>query len=315
MSNSTIFTVAPSKSLVTSYYSLSLIIVGTILNLLTFVTLCRSKFRDKNRRPTLHYMRTIAIIDIFMLYGWNLDHYLWNLHGYTLLLYSIPTCKIFLFLDYFPVQTSAWLRIFLCIDRYLLLSRPRRTWFGHSKNVLIIIVCIISIFTLFNLDIVIFCCFYDTSGSIDPDSPFYSLNPLWNYIDLVIYNCIPFVLMIFFNSKIIYYLIQLRQTSSVQNSQIQHRAITITLVITTFLFLVMTIPSNVAYACFITVADPTLLELLNSLLYTYHITSFPLYFITLREFRQEFIDMILFKNRPTRIQPSRPTPPAIIGQL
>ena len=296
MSNSTIFALAPSKLLFASYYPLSLAIGGTIFNLLTFVTLCRSKFRDTNQRPTLHYMRTIAIIDILMLYGYNLDHYLWNIHGFTLLTYSIASCKFFSFLNYFPLQTSAWLRIFLCLDRYLLLSRPRRTWFGHSKNILIIIACIIIIFTLFNLHVVIFACFYDTNGSIDSDSQVYSIYPFWNDVNLGVYNVIPFLLMTLLNSKIIYYLIHLRQTSSVQNSQIQHRAITITLVITTFLFLAMTIPSTVAYSFFILVADHTLLQLLNSLLYTYHVTSFPLYFITLREFRQEFIKMILFKN-------------------
>ncbi len=77
-----------------------------------------------------------------MLYGWNLDYYLTTVYQFHMLRYSIVLCRFISFLSYFAAQSSAWLRVFVCLDRYLSLSRIHKTWFGHSKNVLIIIACI-----------------------------------------------------------------------------------------------------------------------------------------------------------------------------
>jgi hypothetical protein len=82
----------------------------------------------------------------------------------------------------------------------------------------------------------------------------------------------------------IYHLIHLYRTTKIQNSRIHHRSISITLVITTFLFLIRTTPSMIAFA-FFSNSDETVLSLLDDILYTYHITSFSLYFITFKEFR------------------------------
>jgi hypothetical protein len=115
--------------------------------------------------------------------------------------------------------------------------------------------------------------------------------------------------MIISNSGVIYHLFHLHATIAIQNIRIQHRAISITLLITTFLFLIMTVPSTVAFALFYT-ANETLLNVLDGLLYSYHILSFPLYFITYGTFRREYIAMILCKNhrqpvlRQNQIQPN-----------
>ncbi|CAF1255261.1 unnamed protein product [Rotaria sordida] len=306
MSNNTTATsIKSSEALIVAYYPFTLIIVGTLLNLLTFIILCRPTFKDTKKQPIIHYMRTIAIFDILMLYGWNLDHYLQIMYGYILLTYSIPTCKIFGFLNYVAPQSSAWLRVFICLDRYLSASRLHRTWFSHQKSVLIIITSIILFFMLFNLHILIFACFYRRSGSINANAQLYRIYPLWDYINLGLYNCAPFILMIIFNSGVIYHLIRHRHARIIQNSNIQHRAISITLVLTTFLFLIMTIPATIVAAFFFT-TQATLMKILDSALYTYHITSFPLYFITFGAFRRECIMMITCKNSTRRIAPALP---------
>ncbi|CAF4595333.1 unnamed protein product, partial [Rotaria socialis] len=165
----------------TAYYPLALITVGTLLNTFTFIILCQPAFKNTAAKPTIHYMRAIAIFDIIMLYGWNFDHYLLEVHGYTLQLYSVPFC---------------------------------------------------------------------------------------------LYNCIPFILMVAFDSGVIYHLIRADQVTTIQHQRIQHRSITITLVITTVLFLTMTIPATVFYGFFTSTASYVILHLLDSLLYTYHILSF-----------------------------------------
>ena len=140
-----------TELLIVAYYSLTVTVVGTILNFFTFIILCRSTFRDTRARPTLHYMRTIAIFDILTLYGWNLDHYIYPIHGFYLQFTSLVPCKFLSFLNYFAAQSSAWLRVFICLDRYLSLSRLHRTWFSKSKSVLIIIGCIMGVLFLLNI--------------------------------------------------------------------------------------------------------------------------------------------------------------------
>ena len=243
-------TPADSEFILTIYYPLLLIIVGTILNFLTFAVLCRLPFRDMKKQPAMHYMRTMAIFDIFVLYGWNLDHYFTTMRGISLSMYSIPSCKLINFISYFATQTSAWLRVFICIDRYLSLSHLNRTCLNKSKSILIIIGCTITVFFVLNLHILLFACYFESDGEINPNAVWYGIYPLWDNIHLIIYNCIPFILMVIFNSGVIYHLAHLRRTTTVQNSRIQHRSISITLVITTFLFLAMTIPSGVTFAFF-----------------------------------------------------------------
>ncbi|CAF1510300.1 unnamed protein product [Adineta steineri] len=309
MTNNTTENISESSASViaVAYYAFSLIIVGTVLNLLTYVVLCRSKFKDTDEQPTLYYIRTVAIFDVLMLYGWNFDHYTLTIHGFQLPTYTIASCKYAQFLNYFTAQISAWLRVFICLDRYLSLSRLHRTWFGRPKSVLIIITCIISFFTLFNLHLIIFGCFYDATGSLNANSRLYTIYPMWDFVNLAMYNCLPFLLMVLFNSGVIYHLMRLRRTSTIQNSRIRHRAITITLVVTTFLFLIMTIPATVAFGFFGNTAGDIVLYTLDSILYTYHILSFPLYMITFTEFRREFIKMITCNRYGRRIAPQPAT--------
>ena len=286
-----------------TYYPLFVIIAGTLFNLFTLLILCRPVFRDTSKRPTIHYMRVIAVFDILILYGWNFDHYLQGAHGFRLQAYVIVSCKIVSFLNYFAAQVSAWVRVFICLDRYLSLSRLHKTWFGQSKSVLIIIASIVSIFFVLNVHILLFACYTKADGSIDTNSHLYAVYPMWDFINLGVYNTVPFMLMSMFNSGVIYHLIHLRQTSTVQNSRIHHRSISVTLVITTCLFLLMTTPATISFAFFIDTTSYTVLHLLDCILYTYHILSFPLYLLTFTEFRHESLRLLKLRP-PRRVEPA-----------
>jgi hypothetical protein len=288
-------------------YSLVLIIVGTILNLLTFIILCRTTFRNANKRPTLHYMRTIAIFDILMLYGWNFDHYLERTLGIKMNTYSVFSCKFFTFMNYFISHVSAWLRVCICFDRYLSLSRLHRTWFGLSKNVLIIIRFLFLIFTLINFHFFPFVCYYE-NDQVNIESRFYTVYPMWDHVNLILYNCLPFLLMIIFNTGVIYHLILLQRISTVRKtSRIQHRAISAKLLVTTCLFFLMTTPVSIAYAYFSSINE-NILDALNSVLYTYHTLGFPIYCLTFAEFRREFFKLIPSYNYQNRSMIHHATP-------
>ena len=299
-----------SEYILLGYYPLFLIIVGTVLNGTTLFILCRRSFKETKKQPTIQYMRAIAIFDVLMLYGWNLQHYLSSVYGFTLERYSIASCKIFLFLGYFTTQSTSWLRVFVCLDRYLSLSHLHRTWFNHSRSVTMVIVGVIGLLALLNLHLMLFGCFYTSAGTIDINAPFYAIFPLWDYVNLAVYNCIPFVFMMLLNIGVIYHLLRLHRTSSVPNSRIQHRSLSITSVATTFLFVLMTIPATIAFAFFQATAGDIVLSLLDATLFTYHITSFPLYLITFRKFRKEFIALATCGTSEKRVTPAT-TPPRI----
>ena len=179
--------------------------------------------------------------------------------------------------------------MFVCLDRYLSLSRLHKTWFNQSKNVLIIITTTLTIIIIINFHFFPFVCFYESDGSVNPESRRYNVYPMWDYVNLGLYNCIPAIFMSVFNSGVIYHLIRIRQTSTIQNSRIHHRSISITLVITTCLFLVMTTPATISFAFFQQVTARMILQIFDYVLYTYHLLSFPVYLITFTEFRHEVI--------------------------
>ena len=292
-----------TESILIAYYPMFLIIFGSMLTFWVLFILRRGTFRHTKRQPTIHYMRATIVFDILMLYGWNLQHYLMAVYGFTLERYSISSCKFFLFFSYFAAQSSAWLRVFVCLDRFLSLHYLHKTWFSRSKNVLIIIAGLLTLLILFNLHLSILGCSYNLLGEIVFENGWYRVFPLWDYINLVVYNCIPFICMVLLNAGVIYHLVRLRRTRTIQNSRIQHRSLSITSLITTFLFLSMTIPASIAFGFFANTTTPTILYLTDACLFTYHITSFPLYMITFSKFRRESLQAILCRKADPRIGP------------
>ena len=293
----------PYEQWIVAQFSITVTVVGTVFNALTLFILCRTSFRETSARPVIHYMRAMAVFDTLMLYGWNIDHYLKPIHGFTLQTLNIPMCRFLSFLNYFAAQASAWFRVFVSLDRYLALSRLHRTWFGKSQNVLIVIFCVILITTLINGLFFVVGCSINSNGSISVLSWAFQIYPTWDYLNLVFYNCLPFLLMMIFNCGVIYHLIKLRQTSTLATSRIDHRSISVTLLTTTFLFLLMTIPVTVAFAFFFWI-DVAILRALDGLLYSYHVLSFPLYLLTFDEFRNQFLILIRIRRNDRRIGPS-----------
>ena len=291
-----------TQTLIVAYYALVLVIVGTCLNLLTFVVMYQSNFRQTRTRTTRQYILAISIFDILTLYGWNLRHYLSGVHGFTLEHESMFLCKYFAFFNYFTAQTSAWLRVLICFDRYLSLSRTELTWFNRSKNVPIVVGCVIGFFALLNGILFIYGCSYDANGNLSNQGWAFNIYPLWDYVNLVFYNCLPFFFMVLCNSGVIYYLTRVSRTTAIQTLRLQNRATSLTLLITTFLFIVMTVPATIAFAFFST-SDKALLSSLDGILYTYHVMSFPLYLSTLAKFRRKFWSLIICKHIHFRVAP------------
>lgn len=159
-----------AEKLTIARFSLSVTVLGTVFNVFTFLIHCRSTFRSEIVRPVLHYMRTMAIFDILMLYGWNLDPYLEPTYGFKIQTLNISLCRFLSFINYFASQSSAWLRVFVSLDQCIITSRLHRPWFSQSKCVLMIISCIIGFFTLLNSIFFVYGCSKTAHGTISESS-------------------------------------------------------------------------------------------------------------------------------------------------
>lgn len=258
--------------------------------------LYRKKFRQ---RPTTHYMRAIAMVDILMIYGWNLDHFLRLRFGFEIDRLTIITCKIFMYFNNSCNQAAAWFRVLMCADRLYTLNQVRqsRTMTRH-RTVLLIIGITIGVICLLNLHIPIFTCYRpENSTRIVPDSLYYSVYPMWNYVNLAVYNCLPFLAMVFFDVRIVRHLMAARSCSTVKHPRVQHTSIAASMFLSTFLFLLMTTPSTITFIFSPDVFPSVefrkkLVIALDSMQYTYHSAAFFVYFATLIEFRMEFHRMM-----------------------
>ena len=91
-----------------SIYSLILVIVGTLGNLLTIIILCR---RNLRRYVTMRYLIAVSVCDTISLYGWNLN----NFYKFTISSnynnleeISLIHCRIMSYLTFVGLQLSSW---------------------------------------------------------------------------------------------------------------------------------------------------------------------------------------------------------------
>ena len=91
-----------------SIYALILILVGTVGNLLTIITLLR---RNLRRLVTIRYLIIVSICDTVSLYGWNLNNfYKFNLssNNDNLEELSLTHCRLLSYMTFVSLQLSSW---------------------------------------------------------------------------------------------------------------------------------------------------------------------------------------------------------------
>ena len=102
-----------------------LMILGVIGNGLALYVLTRRKLRFQS---TMLYFASLTIIDSIALCQWNLSIFL--KHRLNPLLNSIEEqslflCKYISFIEYFLLQTSAWILAIITIDRFLFVTNVK----------------------------------------------------------------------------------------------------------------------------------------------------------------------------------------------
>lgn len=304
-----------------SYYALLIMIVGTIFNLISFLVMQRKNLK---KYSCMRVLSILALVDTLVLYQWNLNSfYKYNFSQppdyKDLEDTSIFWCRWITYFAFSSLQLSSWLLTLVSIDRVMIIySYAWKTQISNKpKRVNLLISLLVVSIMLLNSHI-IFLCGYQipvnlTNATLSkyPNSKPYKIKchstptdqryifPKWEKVHLFIYNAIPFAIMLACNSIIIY---NIKLGSKVQSknksSARRKRHMTIMLMLVTFSFIILTLPSVIVHTFLRDVLQKRAYRRLvnmcvNSLLHTSHAINFFLYVFSAPNFRAE-INKILY---------------------
>jgi hypothetical protein len=265
--------------LIISYVPLLLIAMGVLGNLISFLIFTfDKKIKEIN---CMVYLSFVSITDTMSLFVWNLNHFLKPNFQIEIEYLTHFNCKFFTFLQYFSMQSSALLLSILTIDRFVTVatlpgSFLQKLPFRSRKNALIWSWSIIISVFIMNSHILILNGVYvsasNTSQILLNESLYknnssnqvaqrlicylypngFKLFPEWENIQLITYCLIPFLIMTTFNILLLFKSIINRKTLSSTKSKTDKniRQITISLIVISMNFLLMTLPANIAFGYF-----------------------------------------------------------------
>ncbi|CAF1312163.1 unnamed protein product, partial [Didymodactylos carnosus] len=295
-------------------YAASLVIIGTIGNLLTIFILIRPNLRC---HTTMRYLIAAAVSDLCTLYSWNLNlfyKHMINPYQNDMEDLSLCTCRLISFLAFTSLQLSSWYLMIVSFDRamniYFLfwkkgLGKP------HNATYIIFVVAICII--LLNSHLLFLNGFVDRTCTpygkqtcivcykrlIDYRYVF----PKWEKVHLILYNLIPFTIMSMCNVFIIYRTLTAtkrlskRQTNShnasTKNRIRKQRQLTTMLILVTFLFIILTMPAMIYHVFLRHLFEKKkplkyiLQGILLCIQFTSHAINFFVYCFTASNFRDE----------------------------
>lgn len=306
----------------TGFYSLLLILIGTPLNLLCFYIY---KCLIPNRtNPTIIVFAHLALIELLVPFTWNMNYVVrelfWkyqksatlkNLEGHSLFV-----CKLISFAAYFSLQCAAWLKTLATFARCVTVHHgwSMNKWLSKANVIQRVIWCVIFLIGLINFPIWI------VNGEAVP--PINQLNETtkeircyqsrffkyWEIVHLLLYNFLPFTLMIICNIMIT------RQVKDshrrTQRSKMTSRSsnpsrssvrfsggrLTKTLILITVFFILFTSPAAIFYIFLdkrIIKTHRNIITMnLSNLATTSHVTSFFIYWLISSDFRDAAISVL-----------------------
>ncbi|CAF1040397.1 unnamed protein product [Brachionus calyciflorus] len=317
---------------IVSYLPLLVIFLALTGNTICFITFRFCK--QFNRMPIMVYLSFIAILDTSSLFVWNLNHFLTPNFNILIEKINVFSCKFFSFLQYFSLQASANILSLMCIDRYITISSTpgsiySKLPFGTIKSSAIWCCTVIFIIFILNFHLLIFNSLKDTNdfknltfsllinGTVripvvykDDYKECYwyttewRIIPLWDRLNLVIYNFFPFITMLLFDSLLV--VKTLRQSKSMRhlkNQQeiknfVRKRKLTISILSITFLFIIMTMPSSIVFGFYhgniIKLKyGSRILNIFDFVSFLFHSSLFFDCFVTNAKFRRFFMKRIV----------------------
>ncbi|UJR29043.1 hypothetical protein I4U23_010258 [Adineta vaga] len=310
-------------------YSLILILIGTPLNLLCFYIFTRLVPNRSN--ATIIVFAHLALIELLIPFTWNINYVvrelLWkyqkNISMKNLEQHSLFICKLIAYGSYFSLQCAAWLKTLATFARCASLHNnwSFKNWISKPVNIRRMIWFVIIFIGVLNFPIWI------VNGKHEYVKDEYNQTKLevkcyqsqyfqfWEIAHLLLYNFIPFTLMIISNILIIRHVRESRnrtQRSRIPSSSSTGRRsktsdggrLTKTLILITIFFIIFTSPAAIFYIFFgkTVKRHRNLITMsLSNLATTSHVTSFIIYWLTSSDFRDAAINVLFCKLiRPQR---------------
>lgn len=178
----------------------TIIFFGTIGNLLTFAVLVRRSMRTT---PTFLYLTVLALADTAVLYLSGFKSWIRIMTGYELLHSSDVGCRLMIYVLLCACFLSSWLIVFITADRFIVVFFPFNAYtILRIRQARIAVVCLVFVVALCNLHVFwSFRLSVDESGRSTCDSADddWFMNEVFEYLKLVTYSVIPFIIVLIFN--------------------------------------------------------------------------------------------------------------------
>jgi hypothetical protein len=285
--------------------------------------------KNIRKHSCMRYLSILTLSDTLVLYQWNLGtFYKYNFSVPPKFLdledISIFWCRWISYFAFSSLQLSAWLLCAVSLDRVLIIYAPRlQTYINNRKfRINLIILAIFCTIFLLNIHILILNGF--TLSEPSPSDPnvnvthviCYSsksdnryMNPKWQRVHLFVYNIIPFSVMLVCNLLIIYNVkFGSKVKSKTKSSSKRKNRMTFLLLLITFSFMVLTLPSVIVHSFFRDfLSNKPYKRLVNilvgNLLHTSHTINFFFYIFSAPNFQLEFSNTFefffkTFKKKP-----------------
>ncbi|CAF1087182.1 unnamed protein product [Rotaria sp. Silwood1] len=316
---------------ISGLYSLILILVGTPLNLLCFYIYTRLVPNRSN--PTIIVFSYLALIELLIPFTWNINYVvrelIWKYQNISsiknLEQHSLFICKFISYGAYFSLQCAAWLKTLATFARCVSLQPQWSLKKWLSKPIIIHRVTWMVIFfiALINFPIWIIngkrILYNDEFNQTKQEIKCYQSRffQFWEIVHLLLYNFIPFTLMILSNISIIRQVRESRRRTrkSKLNKQFSNNSsnsagnrrgrssdggrLTKTLILITIFFIMFTSPSAIFYIFFgktIKLHRSLITMTLSNLATTSHVTSFIIYWLTSSDFRDAAMSILFCRQ-------------------
>ncbi len=189
-------------------------------NSLCFLVFCRPKFQKRLTRTSSICVRLLCLNDLILLYLFIIDVLLKAYTKPPIRIYSTPaTCRLYKCIRYSLLDFSAYLQLGLTTDRFICCVHHTYYSRWRKRNYL-----------YYLLAIAFLCIFIKNSSFLSPLYGYYSVNRTTlkcavqikavyfamymaygqSFIDVVFVTCIPFFLILYFNSRILREVLRLR---------------------------------------------------------------------------------------------------------
>lgn len=181
-----------------------IIFLGTVGNLLSVAVLARRALR---MTPVFFYLTLLSVVDTLVLYASGFKSWIRLITNYELLHSSDVVCRTLMYLVLCALYLSSWLIVLLTVDRFVVIFFPFRGYILlRIRQARITALCLAVTVALYNLHALwSFRLGVNRLGELkcDMDEDDWFMRNVFDYLKLVSYSCVPFLIVITLNVCII----------------------------------------------------------------------------------------------------------------